>query len=172
MIAIIFLIILSSMLVFSLMLSDVDGKTYEYGMLRALGFKKPYLVGMITLSSFSFSIPGCVGGILVAWIIEIGIRIAIYDLAKNEQGYALSAFAILLGLICGLAMPFISNYFPIKSALAKNLRTSLDLNKRGQETVEITKLSEMGMSASQVVLSIMLVVLGFGTFYFLPLSFQ
>lgn len=38
MICIIFLIILSSMLVFSLMLSDVDGKTYEYGMLRALGF--------------------------------------------------------------------------------------------------------------------------------------
>lgn len=74
MIAIIFLVILSSMLVFSLMLSDVDGKTYEYGMLRALGFKKGYLVAMITISSFSFSIPGCLGGICVAFVINVGLR--------------------------------------------------------------------------------------------------
>lgn len=73
-ICIIFLIILSSMLVFSLMLSDVDGKTYEYGMLRALGFKKPYLVTMITISSFSFSIPGCLGGICVAFVMNILLR--------------------------------------------------------------------------------------------------
>jgi len=44
-----FLAILSSQLLYSLMLSDVDTKTYEYGMLRALGFKSSHLVGMITL---------------------------------------------------------------------------------------------------------------------------
>ena len=36
---IVFLAMLSAMLLYSLMLSDVDSKTYEYGMLRALGFK-------------------------------------------------------------------------------------------------------------------------------------
>ena len=41
---IIFLAILASMLVLSLMLADVDGKTYEYGMLRALGFMKRHLI--------------------------------------------------------------------------------------------------------------------------------
>lgn len=75
---IVFLGILSSMLVYSLMLSDVDGKTYEYGMLRALGFKKPYLVGMISISSFSFSVPGMVVGILIAYIINIALREAIF----------------------------------------------------------------------------------------------
>ena len=44
-----FLAILSSQLLYSLMLSDVDTKPYEYGMLRALGFKSSHLVGMITL---------------------------------------------------------------------------------------------------------------------------
>lgn len=44
-----FLGILSSQLLYSLMLSDVDQKTYEYGMLRALGFKSSHLVSMITL---------------------------------------------------------------------------------------------------------------------------
>ena len=46
---IVFLGILSAMLLYSLMLSDVDGKTYEYGMLRALGFKMTHLMSMITM---------------------------------------------------------------------------------------------------------------------------
>ncbi len=33
-----FLAILCSQLIYSLMLSDVEAKTYEFGMLRALGF--------------------------------------------------------------------------------------------------------------------------------------
>ena len=66
------------MLVFSLMLSDVDSKTYEYGMLRALGFKKSYLVSMISISSFTFSIPGMVAGIFVAFILNVLLRQEIY----------------------------------------------------------------------------------------------
>ena len=137
MIAMIFLTILGSMLVFSLMLSDVDGKTYEYGMLRALGFKKPYLVTMITFSSFSFSIPGCVGGICVAFAINIVLREVIYLQAKNTMDYELSAFAITLGLVCGIVMPFVSNYFPIKSALSKNLRSSLDLSRSSNDGISV-----------------------------------
>jgi len=75
---IVFLGLLSSILVYSLMLSDVDGKTYEYGMLRTLGFRKPHLVTMISISSFYFSIPGLVGGTCVAAIMNIGLREIIY----------------------------------------------------------------------------------------------
>ena len=130
---IIFLAILSSMLVFSLMLSDVDGKTYEYGMLRALGFKKPYLVSMISISSFSFSIPGMLGGIFVAFIMNVGLRLAIFEEAKNHMGYDLSTSALVLGISFGILMPFLANYIPIKSALDQNLRTSLDLNRRKED---------------------------------------
>ena len=45
----IFLAILSFVLIYSLMLSDVDSKTYEYGMLRALGFRSAHLVGLLSL---------------------------------------------------------------------------------------------------------------------------
>ena len=34
-----FLCILSVQLIYSLMISDVEEKTYQYGMLRALGFR-------------------------------------------------------------------------------------------------------------------------------------
>ena len=37
---IVFLTILSSQMIYGLMLSDIDTKTFEFGMLRALGFNK------------------------------------------------------------------------------------------------------------------------------------
>ena len=65
---------LSAMLLYSLMLSDVDSKTYEYGMLRALGFKKRMLIGMIIEQSFSFSLPGIFLGVIIAWIFNVLLR--------------------------------------------------------------------------------------------------
>ena len=123
---IILLAILGSVLVVSLMLSDVDGKTYEYGMLRALGFKKSYLVTMITISSFFFSIPGMILGIIVAFIMNIGLREAIFLQVYNISSYEVPTTCLFLGISFGLLMPFLSNYLPIKSAMDKNLRTSLD----------------------------------------------
>ena len=99
------------------MLSDVDGKTYEYGMLRALGFKKPHLVSMISISSLSFSIPGMVGGLIVAYIMTVGLRQMVFTETRNSMGYDLTPAAYSLGLTFGLAMPLIANYIPIKSAL-------------------------------------------------------
>ena len=119
---IIFLAIIASMLVFSLMLSDVDAKTYEYGMLRALGFKKPYLVTMISINSFTFSIPGMITGILVAFIMNVVLREAIFMEAWNHLDYELSALAVGIGLAFGIIVPFLANYMPIKSTMAQNLR--------------------------------------------------
>ena len=130
---IIFLAILASMLVFSLMLADVDGKTYEYGMLRALGFMKRHLMLMITLNSFSFSIPGLFLGVIVAFIINLAMREVIFMEAKNTMGYNLTVMALAMGISFGFLMPFLANYLPIKSAMGKTLRNSLDLSKRSDD---------------------------------------
>ena len=74
----VFLAILSTMLLYSLMLSDVDAKTYEYGMLRALGFENSTLIGVISLKGLSFSIPGLVFGIMVAFVLNVGLRMLIF----------------------------------------------------------------------------------------------
>lgn len=42
--AIFILAILAILLIYSLMLSDIDSKTYEFGMLRALGFQNKNLI--------------------------------------------------------------------------------------------------------------------------------
>jgi len=42
------LLLLSILLIYSLMIGDVEEKTYEFGMLRALGFGKVMLVILLT----------------------------------------------------------------------------------------------------------------------------
>jgi len=114
---IIFLSILASMLVFSLMLADVDGKTYEYGMLRALGFMKRHLMLLITLGSFSFSVPGLFFGVIIAFLINLGMREVIFLVAKNTLDYNLTTPALVLGVSFGFFMPFFANYLPVKAVM-------------------------------------------------------
>ena len=152
------------------MLSDVSEKTYEYGMLRALGFKKKHLISIITIKSISFSIPGLFFGVLVALILNIGIRMMIFLHSDNFETYALTTVAIIIGVAFGLIMPMISNYFPIKSALDKNLRNSLDMARRNKEEVgiKVEKLEDVGISLNQLMISIILIVVGFSTYYLVP----
>ena len=143
-----FLSILSIQLIYSLMLSDVDEKTYQYGMLRALGFRNKNLVSLISMQAFSFSIPALLGGILVAYFLNIVVRSLIFMFAKNTTDYALSSSALLLGILLGILLPLVANLLPIKRALSKNLRESLDLYHRSvnEMSVQIKRLEEMGFS--------------------------
>ena len=130
---IIFLAILSTMLIYSLMLQDVNSKTYEYGMLRALGFKKLYLVEVISLKSFSFSIPGLVLGIIIAISLNVFLREIIFIESLNALDYNLTSMSIALGVTFGFFTPFVANYFPIKASMSTNLRNSLDLTRSTAE---------------------------------------
>ena len=146
---IVFLSMLSAMLLYSLMLSDVDSKTYEYGMLRSLGFQKSHLLSMISMQSLLFSIPGLIAGIMVAFALNVGLREGIFILSENNESYELTSVSIVLGVVFGLFMPQLANYLPIKAALGKNLRSSLDLNRRKEQIgVKMQKLEDIGMSAN------------------------
>ena len=91
----------------------------------------------------------------------------------NSTQYGLSASAVFLGLVFGILMPFLANYFPGKETMDQELRQSLDITKRTKDEfgVKIQKLEDIGISGNQLIASIMLVVLGFTTYYFVPLAF-
>ena len=82
------------MLMYSLVLQDVNSKTYENGMLRTLGFKKIYLIEMISLKSSIFSITGLFLGIIVAFLINIALREVLFLDASNSLSYDLTSVAI------------------------------------------------------------------------------
>ena len=148
---IIFLAILSTMLIYSLMLQDVTSKTYEYGMLRALGFKKLYLVEVISLKSFSFSIPGLFLGIIIAISLNIFLREVIFIESENALDFNLTSRSIALGVSFGFLTPFVANYFPIKSSMSNNLRNSLDITRSTSDKgigIKIERLEEIGVSVN------------------------
>ena len=108
------------------MLSDVEEKTFEFGMLRALGFNTKNIMSTILVQAFTFSIPGLVSGLIFATILNYLMRSLLYKLVKNESDYNLSKESIYIGVSMGILLPLISNIAPIQRALGKNLRASLD----------------------------------------------
>ena len=170
---IVFLSMLSAMLLYSLMLSDVDAKTYEYGMLRALGFKSSHLMGMISMQSLLFSLPGLFFGVIIAFSLNLLMREGIFIASSNAGSYQLTFWSVVLGIIFGLFMPQLANYLPIKAALGKNLRSSLDLNRRNKDQigVKMQRLEDVGMDINQFIVAVMLVVIGFSTYYVIPMAF-
>ena len=109
------------------MLSDVEDKTYEFGMLRALGFNTDNVIITIMLQAVTFIIPGVILGLMLSSVLNSGLRYVLYSLTNNFADYYLSQSAIILGVTIGVVLPVISNILPIQSALGKNLRSSLDL---------------------------------------------
>ena len=85
----------------------------------------------------------------------------------------LSNSSIAIGLFVGFIIPIGANILPIRQALGKNLRNSLDLNHRstGELSVQITRLEEIGVEPSHLVMSVMLIILGIGCYYVAPVSF-
>jgi hypothetical protein len=168
-----FLGILSVQLIYSLMLSDVEEKTYEFGMLRALGFNTTNVVHLIISQAVFFAVPGLLLGLAAANILNICLRHLLFTLTSNFGTYELNTGGYLIGVTIGIVMPLVSNIFPIQRALGKNLRQSLDLYQRSASelTVTITKLSEIGLSLPQLVMAVMLVVLGVLTYYVAPSAF-
>ena len=133
-----FLTILCCQLIYSLMLSDVEDKTYQFGMLRALGFNRKNIVHIIILQSLIFSLLGIITGLAVAAGLNAGLRAVIFKLVNNTGSYMLSSISIWFGVTLGLVIPMISNIIPIKRALGKNLRSSLDLFHRQVNELSIS----------------------------------
>lgn len=69
-------------------------------------------------------------------------------------------------------MPIISNILPIKKALSKALRDSLDLFHRVVNDILVTvvKLEMMGISTNQTICSIILISMGFISYYVIPMN--
>jgi ABC-type antimicrobial peptide transport system permease subunit len=134
---IIFLGVLVAQLLYSLILADVDQKTYTFGMLRALGMRKERLVALITIQSTFFSIPGLLSGIIVAFTLNTVVRFIIFQVSFNYTDYRLGTAAIILALFFGIIVPLLANILPTYKALGKNLRNSLDMNHRAQDGVSV-----------------------------------
>ena len=54
--------------------------------------------------------------------------------------------------------------------MGKNLRNSLDLNRRSKDEVgvKVEKLEDVGISFNQLIVSLILIIVGFSCYYLVP----
>jgi hypothetical protein len=78
----------------------------------------------------------------------------------------------MTGIIFAICTPLCANIEPIRNALGKNLRNSLDATRSNSQTgfsVIQQRLEDISLSPTEVIAGATLVILGFVTFYVVPM---
>jgi len=167
------LVFLGSMVVYALLLGNVEAKTYEYGMLRALGMFHNTLSKMLSLNALAFSIPALFTALIVVSLFNIPVVMIFREQVRLPVSYVMPAWSWGLAISLGLCMPYVANILPVKRALSSRLRDALDMYRTqgGEVTVKMQKLADLGLSPELTAFSVCMVGMGFVTFYLMPLSF-
>ncbi|GAM21205.1 hypothetical protein SAMD00019534_043800 [Acytostelium subglobosum LB1] len=167
------LLVLGALMIYSLLLSDVEGKTFEYGMLRAQGMRHYSLIILLLTQALYFSIPGILFGLLFGWVCFAIVAHFVYQFAILPVNLTYYTVAVLSGALMGFCLPILANIAPIQRALSRTLRDALDVyhQVKNETMVKIMKLEEVGFDPLQTVLSILSVVVGFTVYYLIPYSF-
>jgi ABC-type antimicrobial peptide transport system permease subunit len=113
--------VLGIILIYSLLMGKVEEKTYEYGMLRALGkthpikkgMKKTSLIHIMITQSFYFAIPGICLAMFFSWLCGIGVDYIFVFISKPPI-LMLNWTAILYPVLLGIFIPLIANIIPIR----------------------------------------------------------
>eukprot|EP00762_Andalucia_godoyi_P002414 ANDGO_02681.mRNA.1 FtsX domain-containing protein len=170
---VVLMIFLGSLLIYALLLANVEEKTYEYAMLRALGLSKRSLLMIMMGHAFAFAIPGVSLGLLFAFLANIPVALYLADFAATDPDFSLSWQAICLGLAVGILIPIFANIIPIRRAFSHSLRDALDVTHQqfSETSVTMQKLEELGIEPWQTALGIVLVIFGIIVYYLIPYSF-
>lgn len=119
------------------MQTDVEERKYEFAVLRTLGLRNNSLIILITIQSLFFSIPGIILGFTLKVILLYFTQLAIISMTKINLEVQIENRTLVLGVITGLFIPFLSNITPIKQALGTSLRNALDKFRPSIDDVEV-----------------------------------
>lgn len=79
------MVALSTLVIYSLMLSDVNEQTYQFAMMRALGFKKDHVLVFVIMQAFTFAIPGVILGLTIAFVINEAFEEMMFIVLNNAD---------------------------------------------------------------------------------------
>lgn len=169
------LTMLSTILIYSLLMVSVETRTFELGVLRMIGMRRLDLVQMVLVNAFLYSVPAWAAGLLFAQILTLAVTSFFGSSLSIDLDPRLAPLAIGLATLLGLLIPVFASIFPIKNALSMNLHDSLDTrhSKTQAVTYRLERADAGGASSvktSTVLVGFLLLVFGFTIFYFFPLA--
>ena len=163
---------LSIILIYSLLLINVENRTFEIGVMRIIGMTKIGIISLILMQSFSYALPGWIIGLIISQLSYIVLNIILTSYLEVKISYFLSWYSILLASVLGFLIPIFSSILPIYSALGISLREALDTTRSKTNAIryKIDRASDMGINWTIVIIGGMMSLFGFCIHYFLPLS--
>ncbi|EGG18606.1 hypothetical protein DFA_04100 [Cavenderia fasciculata] len=167
------LLVLGALMIYSLLLSDVEGKTFEYGMLRAQGLRHYALIILLITQAVYFSVPGIILGLFMGWVFFAIVAHFVYAFVILPVNLTYYPVSIVSGVFMGFFIPIIANIAPIQRALSRTLRDALDVyhQVKNETMVKIMKLEEVGIDLLQTLLAVLAVGVGFTVYYLIPYAF-
>ncbi|RKP01614.1 hypothetical protein CXG81DRAFT_25710 [Caulochytrium protostelioides] len=167
------LVILGIILVYSLLLANVEEKAFQYGMWRMLGMTHTMLIEVIVVQSLWFSLPAIGLGLMFAFMAFIPVDYTFLIYTGGNLNTALGESALLLSILVGLFIPLLGMILPIRRALTATLHDALDPSRKVSlvDPVHEQRLRDLGISPMGIAASILAIVIGILTYYFVPYAF-
>ncbi len=74
------LLFLSVLLIYSLLMINVETRTFELGVLRMIGTTRPGIVILLLVQAFAYALPSWILGLISAQLVSFGVTSKIYTL--------------------------------------------------------------------------------------------
>lgn len=129
------LIIISVLLIYSLLLQNVETKSFEIGVQRMVGLSKKGLIFMVIVQSCLFVLPAVLMGFAISFPCLNIFSYVMYQKLNLEVSPMLTQNAIAQALFIGIVIPLLSSIIPIRVALRKNLNDALDYQRSKVQAV-------------------------------------
>lgn len=171
-IIIITMLALSILLVYSLLMVNVETKTFEMGMFRMLGSSRIHIVQLLIFQGLFFSVPAILLGLLFAQLVAVPITSYMAVTTGVAIAPWLTATAVSVSVTIGLLIPIIGAVLPIRAALERNLSESIDVAHSRTKATEfkVNRAEDGGIDWAVMLLGTAFTVFGVCIDYFFPLG--
>jgi hypothetical protein len=172
-ILLIILFALSVILVYSLLLLNVEGRTFEVAVRRMLGTTRGGIVGLLLVQAAAYAVPSWVGGLALGQAIAAGLLAGFSRLASIPVPLELTPGAIGSATALAVAIPALSSIGPIRGALGRSIREALDPDRPKAPAVRVTinRATTAAVSWRLVALGLGIFAFGFLVYFAMPLAF-
>jgi len=166
------LTLLSVTLIYSLLMINVENRTFEIGVLRMIGMNRKHVMQLVLTQSYFYAIPAWFIGLLTGQAGFALINLWLEGTLLVSLSMVLSPLGWVVATLLGLAIPALASILPILSALGQNLQDSLDTHHSKTKAVEfqIERAEGSRVAWATVVSGLFMVAVGFVIYYVFPLS--
>jgi hypothetical protein len=166
------LLFICTLLIYSLLITNVETRTFELGIFRMFGMKRIEVINLLLFQALAYAIFSYPLGIALAQWLAMGLTNSISTLVNVTIDPWLTTESILVAAMLRVVMPLFASIFPIHNAFGRNLAEALDTRQSKTKTVQISiaRSKDDTVSIPTIIMDVAFSAFGFAVYYLMPLS--